>query len=287
MTQENVTPSKADPWITVGELETAFSGESNRLTPTTALVGRQWKLAFEDESTMEYRFDGPEDLSFVVHEPRRAARSGSARYFATEIRPGIIWIDYLDPTARATSVSLVVDTSTQACTQVLGQLPTREDALVPLLERVAQKQPLTAVKARCLAGTLAGSWTDQLPAHLPSKDLIGRRIEYRYSPTERYEHVYLNEHFYSWHCLEGAERGLADTDQCLYRRVSDQLYLFSWQEKVIPTLGVVLVDLQQRRTSGKIFGYEGDKFDSLSNFPVGARMERIVESGGAAPGTLP
>ena len=30
----------------------------------------------------------------------------------------------------------------------------------------------------------------------------------------------------------------------------------------------VLIDLQQHRSDGKIFGYAGSSFDELSNFPV-------------------
>ncbi|MFB4109944.1 MoaF C-terminal domain-containing protein, partial [Klebsiella pneumoniae] len=45
---------------------------------------------------------------------------------------------------------------------------------------------------------------------------------------------------------------------------------FVWREKIIPTLGVILIDLQLMRTDGKIMGYQGSDFGALSNFPVGA-----------------
>jgi len=38
----------------------------------------------------------------------------------------------------------------------------------------------------------------------------------------------------------------------------------------VPTLGVVMIDLDRMKTGGKIFGYHGNRFDALSNFPVGA-----------------
>ena len=80
-------------------------------------------------------------------------------------------------------------------------------------------------------------------------------MEYTYSPTERYEHIYLNEEFYTWHCLLGSEKGLADTDRCHYLKLGDDLYLFVWREKIVPTLGAVVVDFQAMRTMGKIFGH--------------------------------
>jgi len=104
---------------------------------------------------------------------------------------------------------------------------------------------------------------------------VGQRIEYTYSPTERYEHVYLNDRLYTWHCLAGSEKGLADTDRCHYLRLAPLLYLFVWREKLVPTLGVVVVDLEQMKTTGKIFGYRGFAAGTLVNFPVGARARRL------------
>jgi hypothetical protein len=52
-------------------------------------------------------------------------------------------------------------------------------------------------------------------------------------------------------------------------------YLFVWRDKIIPALGVELIDLRNLRTTGKIFGYQGDDFGRLSNFPVCASA-RIV-----------
>ena len=43
---------------------------------------------------------------------------------------------------------------------------------------------------------------------------------------------------------------------------------FVWREKIIPTLGVVLIDLARHRSDGKICGYAGGDFGQLANFPV-------------------
>jgi len=47
---------------------------------------------------------------------------------------------------------------------------------------------------------------------------------------------------------------------------------------VVPTLGVVLIDLAQHKTDGKIFGYAQDDFGTLSNFPVGAHAQVLNET---------
>jgi hypothetical protein len=106
-------------------------------------------------------------------------------------------------------------------------------------------------------------------------ELVGKRIRYRYSTTELYEHIYLNPSFYSWHCLSGVEAGLCDTDFCHYIKLREELYLFVWQEKIVPTLGVVTIDLVRGKTDGKIFGYAGYDFGARSNFPVGAFVEFV------------
>ena len=104
--------------------------------------------------------------------------------------------------------------------------------------------------------------------HVPTDELVGKRVQYVYSQTETYEHIYLSESLYTWQCLRGSERGLADTDRCHYRKIGDELYLFVWREKVIPTLGVVLVDWRAKRSTGKLFGYVTDDFGALSNTPI-------------------
>jgi len=44
-----------------------------------------------------------------------------------------------------------------------------------------------------------------------------------------------------------------------------------WREKVIPTLGVVLVDWRSKRSYGRLFGYEGSDFGALSTTPISSR----------------
>ncbi len=83
---------------------------------------------------------------------------------------------------------------------------------------------------------------------------------------------------YAWQCLQGVEGGLADVDRCHYFKMADELYLFVWREKVVPTLGVVLIDLAQRKTDGKIFGYQGGDFGTLSNFQIGAYAQVLNET---------
>jgi hypothetical protein len=48
--------------------------------------------------------------------------------------------------------------------------------------------------------------------------------------------------------------------------------------KIVPALGVVVLDLNAMRTTGTIFGYEGNNFRETVNFRIGAkaRLENIT-----------
>ncbi|KWE58574.1 molybdenum cofactor biosynthesis F family protein [Burkholderia sp. MSMB2157WGS] len=265
---------RQDPvFIQVGALADGFAPEANVLAPVDALVGRT--LALGDAAGV-WRVHTFEPGALQWRDPATDTR-GRAPCRVTRLRDGLYFVDYIDATARATSVSLVIDLDTGVWTSVVGTLPTEADTRIDAFTRVARGLPLTAVDAQFRHGTLGGHARPG-PLHAPTRELIGKRTMYRYSPTECYEHIYLNENFYAWQCLQGVERGLADVDRCHYFRIADELYLFVWREKVVPTLGVVLIDLAQRKTDGKIFGYQGGDFGTLSNFPIGAYAQVLNET---------
>jgi hypothetical protein len=54
--------------------------------------------------------------------------------------------------------------------------------------------------------------------------------------------------------LVGAETGLADTKICDYFKIVPDIYLFSWWGKIMPTFGLVLINLKEMRSNGKTFG---------------------------------
>ncbi len=95
------------------------------------------------------------------------------------------------------------------------------------------------------------------------------RNQYTYSPTERYEHIYLNDNFYARQCLDGVERAGGCRPLPLCAGGGGSLSVCLARENHSDA-GVILIDLQQMRTDGKIMGYQGSDFGALSNFPVGA-----------------
>lgn len=263
-----------DPvFIQVGALADGFAPEANILASVDALAGHTLTLGDASGVWRVYMFE-PGALQW-----RDAATDtgGCEPCRVTRLRNGLYFVDYIDSSARATSVSLVIDLDNGVWTSVVGTLPTEAHTRLDAFTRVARGLPLTGVEAGFRHGTLGGH-TQPGPLHGPTRELIGKRTMYRYSPTECYEHIYLNENFYAWQCLQGVEGGLADVDRCHYFRIAEELYLFVWREKVVPTLGVVLIDLAQRKTDGKIFGYQGGDFGTLSNFPIGAHAQVLNDT---------
>ncbi len=273
-------------WISVGELAHAFAPDSNSPAATGDLTGTTISLNFEDGQAVDCRFDTATRLTWVAMPEHEVGRETEEAYTAAKVREHIYFVDFVKRLEQTTAISLVIDLRQGIATALAAQLPDITQARRPLLERAAAGDELTAVGATFRSAAIGAPFNTGTPRHEPTLDLVGRRIEYTYSATERYEHVYLNERFYTWHCLEGSEQGLADTDRCHHFKLGDDLYLFVWREKIVPTLGAVVVDLEAMRTAGKIFGYEGGDFSKIVNFAVGAhaRVLNVTQREGTPRG---
>lgn len=266
----------------MGELAEAFEKNSNVPPPSRDLQGMNLRLYLENGWIIDHRFTTPSSLSW-----RNASRTIQQhwieeKYFAFRVRRGIYLVDFIRHLERATTFSVVLDLEREISTVVIGQLPIRRATQEGLLDRAINGSELTSVKATFLSGSINRPFDKKrIPRHQTTDELVDRRIELNYSPTESYEHIYLNKGFFTWHCLAGAEKneglGLADTDVCRCLKLDGNLYLFVWREKIIPTLGVEAEDFDTMSTCGKIFGYKGHDFAKLSNFPIAAKMRMLAQ----------
>ena len=273
--------SDISPWISVGALGEAFAPESNVLSCVNDLEGKTIIFNFENGWSIAHQFLANGQLKWHGIDGEVVGEQGDELYSATSLRPGIYFVDFVKAAERATTVSMIIDLNKKIFTALLGQLPERAQAMEPFLTKIAGNKSLSSVSAHFMRGALDQPFTSATERHALTLELIGKRVHYTYSATEKYEHTYLNANFYAWQCLQGSELGLADTDLCHYYKIDEQLYWFIWQEKIVPTLGVVMLDLQQLKTTGKIFGYSSHDFGPTSNFPVGA-YARVVSDAPAA-----
>lgn len=263
----------SESFISVGALGDGFAADANILEPTRELDGRSFALELEGERATLSLGDGTARFSGVVETPEIPVR-------VTSVRSGVHLVDgVVEASGGTTSMTAVLDTDAGLVTLVEGALPTDAVRAESAYARVQRGDEPTGVTVQIRHGRVAGSTA---PLHAPTTELVGLRNRYTYSPNEAYEHIYLTPDLYTWHCLQGVEKGLADTDRCHHVALRDRLTLFVWREKIVPTLGLILVDLERMKTDGKIFGNDGFDTTTFVNFPVGARAEVLNTTDHAA-----
>ncbi|MGB1239415.1 MAG: MoaF C-terminal domain-containing protein [Pseudomonadales bacterium] len=259
--------SEQAAWISVDQLAHGF-GENN-LSPVDDLAGQHFDFHFENGWVISHEFISADELIWKIGAEGEAF---TETYSAIMPREGIYFVDFEKKSEPGTTVSLVMDLEKGIATAVLSVMPSREEIARPMLDRALSGDKLRSVQVDFLRARLDAPFeSGERAFHAQTDELVGRRVEYAYSQEEVYEHIYLNNEGYTWHCLKGSEAGLCDTDYCSYRKIDDAHYLFVWEEKVIPTVGVLLIDFEAMRSCGKLVGYQGTTTDALSNFSVGAK----------------
>lgn len=208
----------------------------------------------ESKSTMTHSFSD-DKLEWVL-EDASGTRRGSASYELFEMQPGLFFLHYRrSEDDHPVVVTMALDIVSGQATGAVGEL-----GLGPSPHLARQ---------RWFQGYVAGTDASKTGPHERTRELIGHRIRYSYSRDDVYDHVYLNENLFTWICMGGAEQGVGDTDTCVYWKLRDQTYLFSWLEKNVGVEGMVLIDLAALRTVGIQFGLDQSSGD-LVNITMGA-----------------
>ncbi|MGI5892361.1 MAG: MoaF C-terminal domain-containing protein [Bacillota bacterium] len=254
-------------FVTVEELSQGFSEYS--LPKTKDLVGKKIELYYENGPKVEYEFLDAETLKYVCGEGD-AVEKTAAIYHAVSPRENIYFIDFIYSYGETKSITTILDFNDNIATTAIGILPTKEEVLISQFERGDKNLPLTSVKVDLLHASIDKPFADDNKKHQHTADLVGKRLQFVYSGNDVYEHVYLNEKFYTWHCLKGVEKGLCDTDRCYYLKLNNDLYWFIWMERIVPTIGSVIEDFAAMRSYGKLYGYESYEMSKVKNFPVGS-----------------
>ncbi len=261
--------SNKTEWVQVGELAAGFAPDSNILEYVNDLEGKTLDCFMENGWLIRHEFHSGTSLTWEIIEGEGVGEKVTESYTATCIREGIYFVDFVKSQEKATTVTLIINLNTNNGTANLNTMPSREETMRPAYQRVMNGDLLTGVDSVFLQFTIGTEFSEGR-GHQLTDELVGKRVQYTYSPHESYEHVYLNDSYYAWQCLRGVEKSLADTDLCHYYKIDEQLYFFVWREKIIPTAGVIMIDLKRLKTTGKIVGYDGTDFRKLNNFPVGA-----------------
>ncbi|AYY15325.1 molybdenum cofactor biosynthesis protein MoaF [Actinobacteria bacterium YIM 96077] len=172
-----------------------------------------------------------------------AGQHGDDEYEAFVVDDDLYYVQYHMAGQPESAVSLVLDLRYGRALRVVSTIGTAAE--VP---RVTQTFTPATIQGRQAAGAIA-----------PSTTLVGRRTMWVYSDEHAYEHVYLSPHWYTWQCLAGPEKGLADTDENTVYEIRPGICLFAWREKVVPCAAVTVADhrdARDLRSHGVLFGLD-------------------------------
>lgn len=262
MTTDTFTWNRND-WTPLGEMADGFDEyrppssddlEGSSLTLECRTPGR-----VQSDHTLTWRF-----AQGLLHWTRQADSSlteGTETYELFRMQPGLYFIHYrVHLEDHPVVVTGAIDINAGQLTATIGELGLQPD---PHLARQTWFQ-----------GSIVTAEHGDGAAHATTDELIGHRIRYAYSSDDVYDHIYLNRQLFTWCCVGGAEKGLADTDRTTTWKLRDKTYLFSWLEKNVGVEGVVLIDLNAMRTVGIQFGLDQHTGD-LVNITMGAYAEDL------------
>lgn len=227
--------------------------DSQRLPQTDELSGSEANIAFAEGGSLTLSFLPGQRVAWVA-EGVEWAGSGEEPYDGVAVGEGSFWVDFSIAEREVESITTVFH-------------PLRGWALV-VHSRIHDENFTTETRVMQTfhAGHVNGNTGAELPH--PTRDLIGKRTLFRYSPNHLYEHIYLSSRRFVWHNLVGEQRGHAAAELATTYKLEDGLYVFTWREEIIPVGTVFVFDYARGRSTGKFIGLTSD--NQISNTQGGA-----------------
>lgn len=251
-------------WKTYDEF--AYGIDANRLPPTDALAGRHLAITFDDGRQLDLT------LSPGKAKWSDGAGSGEDHSEVIEVAPDTYFIELVFASRPREAETLIVNTRSQRVLSIMSIVRPEE---IPGEPQVAQ------VFRPGVVGDPATA-TGMKPAE--TRDLIGLRAHFTYSPNHVYEHTYLNSGRYCWHCLVGVQRGHGDVDLTTTYKFDENQYVFTFREFKIAVASTFFYNFVDLRSTGKFLGITGA--GQIQNSPAGAFIRKASMTF-YAPGTEP
>ncbi|WP_427016079.1 MoaF C-terminal domain-containing protein [Pseudarthrobacter sp. P1] len=244
-------------WLPLDGLAPGF--DANKAAPVQDLDGQSFRVA-GDGGPLEVSFSG-DSVQWSM-----AGRSGTDPCEVFAVAEDLYYAQWHSGADGAFALSLFLDLASG-----------RALSITAFLGEAAQGE--TAVRHVFHPGTIDGM-AARGPALGETAALLGRRVEWVYSPIHAYEHIYLSPQWYTWQCLAGPERGLADTDTNTTYQLRPGIYVFTWREKVIPCGSITVADhrdITAIRSHGYLFGWNEAGTDPV-HFTFGAHGRLVSMS---------
>ena len=229
----------------------------NRLPQTAALVNQTMVLTLDTGPSFDLEF---EDRNKVIWQSDN--ERGTDWCVVVEVAPQAYFIDMVFAHQPRQSQTFVVNIQTR---QVLAIRTTMREGDVG-------KEPRAVHDFS--PGVLGDPAIPPMgPKPAPTRDLIGLRGLYVYSPTQCFEHIYLSSKRYAWQCIVGPLRGESDVDLATVYKFADNQYVFCFREFGLPVSTVFFYNWDQMRSTGKFFAI--DEHGAISNTPAGALINKL------------
>lgn len=243
MTQQN-----PKDWKTYDQF--AYGIDTNRLPATTALSGSSHSITFDDGRKLSLDFRDSEvrwDLGNL---------SDTDQCEVIEVAPDTYFIEIIFSSRPTEAETLVINTRTRRVLSIASIVRSPE-------ETIGEPQVGQIFRPGVLDGGPASG-----PAPQETRDLIGLRAHFTYSPNHVYEHTYLSSQRYAWQCLVGVQRGHGDVDLATTYRFAEDQYVFTFREFKIPVASTFFYNFKDMRSTGKFLGITGE--GRIQNSPAGA-----------------
>ena len=233
---------------------------TNRLPITDALVAKKFAITFEDGRKLHLLFNAANKLAWTEN-----AKNGEGNCEVINVAPDTYFVDIVFSNLPTEAETVVLNTKTGRVLSIRSIV--REAGAHPGEPRVAQ-----IFRAGTIDGIAAsGSFTPS-----PTRDLIGLRAHYTYSPNHVYEHTYLSSQRYAWQCLVGVQRGHGDVDLTTTYKFAEDQYIFTFREFIIPVASTFFYNFADMRSTEKFLGVTGA--GAVENSPAGAFIRKVSMS---------
>ena len=233
---------------------------TNRLPATNAIAGKNFALTFEDGRKLQLNFRTASALMWT-----EGTNKGDDRCEVINVAPDTYFVDITFSNLLTEAESIVLNVKTGRVLSIRSIV--REAGANPGEPRVAQI---------FRAGTIDGIDTAGSFTPCPTRDLIGLRAHYTYSPNHVYEHTYISTQRYAWQCLVGVQRGHGDVDLTTTYKFADDQYIFTFREFIIPVASTFFYNFADMRSTGKFLGVTGA--GAVENSPAGAFIRKVSMS---------
>jgi hypothetical protein len=239
-------------WITADNYGDGW--DEFRIPATADLVDKKLSVRFDkDDRVIDYTFTSPASLVWTAIEGTDKGISDTVQYDASCIASNLYFVDFVGNRDPDTAVSLILNLDSNQVLAVVAKRPDLETARSSYYDRLGNSD-LSTMKVEYWQGVIGERTTlEDIKGYERTEELLGKWVRYRYTSDHIYEHIYVTNTHFAWHCLGGPDKGLACTEPCDYWKLASKIYMIVWRESVHPVCAVSIIDLQNMRTMGKQF----------------------------------